>query len=126
MKKICLLTGILILTGISVFAVDTSKYNKVFRVRFATCLPCVTTSNFEDNEGNSVSVKRTIGGARTGICRYSEVETKADETVSYSCRFSMDQVRELSAAMKSDPDGLTSSDAVWERYKKNQEICTKN
>ncbi len=124
MKKIFVLFfGMLLMSGVIVFAEDKPFYSYMFVNKFMHCLPSTENVTYTDAEGNQVSIKRVLRGWKESKCQYFETVTQNDTKKDYACKLSRDQVSELIGVMQSDPNGEGAAVQTWERYKKNTEVC---
>ncbi len=123
MKKMFVL--LVILSSSIAFAAETVKYSKGFSVKFLHCLPAEQEVTFMTEAGEAKMV-RSMHGWKDHKCVYTETITTGDNTVSRNCYFTREQVNELVSAMKSDPNGESIADQVWERYRNIPEVCVIN
>ncbi len=121
MKKLFLLTGIILITALTTLAAEVI-YSNIFINKFLHCLPSTVTYTLTGENGD-INVKMGMHGWKNRACRYSETRTEGDTTTNYNCNFTRDQVNELVSAMKSDPTGEGVAQQTWERYKKTPEVC---
>ncbi len=126
MKKILLTSGIIVFSTAMIFAAETKKYDEGFVVRFLHCLPSSQSLILTSDEGN-ISISRQITGWSNGIkdnkCAYSEKVTTNNGTKTFSCNFTRAQIDELVSAMKSDPNGNSTAELTWNRYKNIPDVC---
>lgn len=124
MKKIFLITGLLLFSAIVVYAADTVKYSSIFINKFYHCLPTNQTITLTDENGEEYSLTRSLHGWKNKQCVYRESVTKGDTTTSYNCNFYREQVTELVSAMREDPNGESTAEMTWSRFKNQPEVCS--
>ena len=121
MKKIFLVFGILSVFAVSAYAAD-KFYSSLFMIRFLHCLP--TNMKFSAIIGESnVTHERHILNWHNNMCGYKVVETIDDETDTYTCDLTRDQVTEFAYAMRRDPDGVGDAKTYWENLKADENSC---
>ena len=123
MKKIFIITGVMIFSALTAYTAEVI-YSNVFINKIIHCLPAAKSYTLTDENGVNTDVKMGLHGWKNGACRYSEIRVTGDETVTYNCNFSRDQISELSSAMKNDPTGEGVAEQTFERFKKIPEVCT--
>lgn len=96
-----------------------AKYSNLFATRLNFCLPYSGSVTLEDG----TKINRKILSWKENKCRYWEVSTDKKEKKTYTCNFSREDINSLSPAMKADPDGKNSADAVWDLYKQDGGVC---
>lgn len=125
MKKIFLITGLILFSAIAVVAADNVKYSSIFINKFYHCLPTNQTITLTNDDNTSVTITRSMHGWKEKKCVYNETVMQGENTTSYNCNLYREQVNELVSAMRSDPNGEGLAEQTWERFKKLPDVCTK-
>ena len=78
-----LIVFVLILSGLSAFAVITREtqeiYTSIFISRFYKCIPCKMEQTIVSEEGN-IKIQRFLKNWQAHKCRYAEIRTQNEET----------------------------------------------
>ncbi len=123
MKKLFLILGLLIFCTAGA-VLSAEKYDEYFVVTFTHCLPTDRMFILHDEAGDKTVFYQIIGWDENYKCRYSEKVTQNEKSEAFTCNFVREQIDELVAAMKKDPEGTSAAKALWERYKNIPEVCT--
>lgn len=125
MKKVFLIL-VLVMTGLSSFAVITREteeiYTAIFASRFLKCIPCKMEQTIATENGE-VKIQRFLKNWQGHKCRYSEISEKNGEKESFSCNFTREQVSSLTSAMKEDPMGKGVAAELWKKLKQDETTC---
>ena len=121
-----LIVFVLILFGLSAFAVITREtqeiYTAIFISRFYKCIPCKMEQTIASENGD-IKIQRFLKNWQAHKCRYAEIRTQNEKTEEFSCNLSREQVNSLVAAMKADPMGENEAAQAWESVKKDKNTC---
>ena len=123
MKKVFIITGLMALGVAAVYAADTVKYSGLFINKFYHCLPTNQSLTLTDGEGIEYTLTRSLHGWKNKQCIYRETVTKGEEKTSYNCGFYREQVNEIVSAMREDPNGESTAETTWSRFKNNPGVC---
>ena len=123
MKQIVIsVLSLIVFSALCVYAVETNKYSKAFIVRLMQCIPYSEQQTITDGTG-TIQINRRVRGWKEHKCRYFETITADDKVENYACTFSRDQVNELVSAMRNDPNGESTAEIMWQKYKKITDVC---
>ena len=125
MKKVFLIS-VLILSGLSSFAVITREtqeiYTPIFISRFYKCIPCKMEQTILSEDGN-LKIQRFLKNWRDHKCRYAEIRVQNDEKTEFSCTFTREQVNTLVSVMRQDPKNEGVAKTEWDKLIEDKNTC---